>query len=263
MEDDEAHCPPALEFFQQVDELARKAVQNVASENEEQLQKEDEVVEEKIVQDEAVTQMEDDEIPQEAHVVAAITEEDSQKIDTVGDASLQKEVENIAEKEHQKVDTPQNVEENPSVQDQRVEENTEQVAQEVDKDTLEVVEILASKMMSGENAQSQEDEKMKFSTGFDLNIEDLNSNFNTDVFQDAQETIHIVQETFETEDQNVQVSADQHVQENPHDVKATQSKKLKASKFIPMFSSKVEIIDFETIGQQNLLLKEDSITLED
>jgi len=37
MEDDEAHSPPALELFQQVAELARKAVQNVAGKNEEQL----------------------------------------------------------------------------------------------------------------------------------------------------------------------------------------------------------------------------------
>jgi len=47
-------------------------------------------------------------------------------------------------------------------------------------------------MMSGENAQSQEDKQMKFSTGFDLNIEDLNLDFNTDVFQDAQKTVQIV-----------------------------------------------------------------------
>jgi len=44
-------------------------------------------------------------------------------------------------------------------------------------------------MMSGENAQSQEDKQIEFSTGFDLNIEDLNSNFNTDVVQDAQEIV--------------------------------------------------------------------------
>jgi len=33
MEDDEAHSPPALKLFQQVAELARKAVHNVAGEN--------------------------------------------------------------------------------------------------------------------------------------------------------------------------------------------------------------------------------------
>jgi len=97
--------------------------------------------------------MEDDEIPQEAHMVAGITEEDSQKIDSVGDVSLQKEEENVAEKEHQKVDTPQNVEENLFNQDQRVAENIEQVAQEVDEDTQEVAEILASKMMIKWNFQ--------------------------------------------------------------------------------------------------------------
>jgi hypothetical protein len=51
--------------------------------------------------------------------------------------------------------------------------------------------------------------------------------------------IQNVQETSEIEDQNVQVSADQNVHENAPDAEATQSKKLKASKFIPLFSSKV------------------------
>jgi hypothetical protein len=46
--------------------------------------------------------------------------------------------------------------------------------------------------MSGENAQSQEDEQSELSTSFHLNIEDLNSDFNNDVFQDAQETGQIV-----------------------------------------------------------------------
>jgi len=39
VEDDEAHSPPVMELFQQVAELARKAVQNVDGVNEEQLQK--------------------------------------------------------------------------------------------------------------------------------------------------------------------------------------------------------------------------------
>jgi hypothetical protein len=51
-------------------------------------------------------------------------------------------------------------------------------------------------------------------------------------------TVQTVQETSEMEDQNVQVSADQNVQENAPDDEATQFKKLKASKFIPLFSSK-------------------------
>ena len=78
--------------------------------------------------------------------------------------------------------------------------------------------------MSQGNTQVQKDEHMEFSSGFDLNIEDLNSYFNTDVFQDAQDTVQIVQETSEIEDQNVQVSADQNVQENAPDAEATQSK---------------------------------------
>jgi len=127
MEDHEAHSPPALKLFQQVAELARKAVQNAADENEEHLKKEDEVVEEEIVQRWG------------CHsngwwwdTSSCCTEEDSQKIDSVDYASLQKKDENVAEtaeEEHQKVDTPQNVEENPPDQDQRVEENTELAAQ--------------------------------------------------------------------------------------------------------------------------------------
>jgi len=74
--------------------------------------------------------------------------------------------------------------------------------------------------------------------------------------------IQNVQETSEIEDQNARESADQNVQENAPDAEATQSKKFKASKFISLFSSKVEILYFKKIGQQELLLKEHSITLE-
>jgi len=63
--------------------------------------------------------------------------------------------------------------------------------------------------MSGEDVQ---DEHMEFSTGYDLNIEDLNSDFNNDRFQDGQETVQIVQERSEIEDHNVLVVADQNVQ---------------------------------------------------
>jgi len=52
---------------------------------------------------------------------------------------------------------------------------------------------------------------MKLSTGFDLNIEDINTYFNKEVFQDGQETIQIVHESTEIEDQNVPVSAAQNV----------------------------------------------------
>jgi len=103
---------------------------------------------------------------------------------------------------------------------------------------------------------------MKLSTWFDLNTEDINTYFNEEVFQDGQETIQIVQELTEIEDQNVPVyaaSTDQNVQRNAPNDEATQSKKMKASKFIPLSSNKVEIIYFEKIGQQELLLKEDSI----
>ena len=176
--DDQAHYPPAMKLFSQVVELARKIVQNVV--DEEQFQKEDEVVQERNVQNEAM-------------MVASVTEDDAQK---VKDASLQKEAENVektCEKLHQKVD-----EVLPQI-----------VAQRVDEDTQEVAEILASKMMSGEDVQ---DEHMEFSTGYDLNIEDLNSDFNNDRFQDGQETVQIVQERSEIEDHNVLVVADQNVQ---------------------------------------------------
>ena len=46
-------------------------------------------------------------------------------------------------------------------------------------------------------------------------------------------TVQTVQETFEMEDQNVQVSADQNVQENAPDDEATQSKKIESFKVHP------------------------------
>ena len=111
--DDEVHSPPTMELFQQVYEIARKTIQNVADEK--QHQKEDEVVQEENVQDEAT-------------MATLVTEYNAHK---VGDASLQEKDKNVAETtEYQKVDEviPQHVEENSSNQDHRVEENTEQVA---------------------------------------------------------------------------------------------------------------------------------------
>jgi len=60
--DDQAHYPPAMKLFSQVVELARKIVQNVV--DEEQFQKEDEVVQERNVQNEAM-------------MVASVTEDDA------------------------------------------------------------------------------------------------------------------------------------------------------------------------------------------
>jgi len=46
-----------------------------------------------------------------------------------------------------------------------------------------VAELLASNMSREEAVQN---ENMEFSTGFDLNIEDINTDFNNEVFQDGQ-----------------------------------------------------------------------------
>ena len=81
-------------------------------------------------------------------------------------------------------------------------------------------------MFSEENAQSQTDEQMEFSTGFDINIEDLHFDFNNDVFQDAQQTVEIVQETSETEGKNVLMPTDQIVQYTNQDVQGNASNEL-------------------------------------
>jgi len=55
----------------------------------------------------------------------------------------------------------------------------------------EVAQILASQMLSEENHQMETDEQYQVGTqvGFDHNIEDLNSDFNAEVFQDALEEV--------------------------------------------------------------------------
>jgi len=114
----------------------------------------------------------------------------------VSEASLSKEA--VIDKEAAEVHEgiPQIVEENSLEDVQRVEENTEKNAQNFDEETQKVAELLASNMNRGEPAQ---DELMEFSTGFDLNIEDLNSDFNNEVFQESQEITQHVQEMVELE----------------------------------------------------------------
>ena len=140
----------------------------------------------------------------------SVAEDDAQK---ENDASVQGEAENVKQAEaHEGI--PQAAEENSLNQDQRVEENTEKFAQNVDGDTQEVAELLASNMSREEAVQN---ENMEFSTGFDLNIEDINTDFNNEVFQDGQETAQHVQETAEAQNvaipeaQNVEVPAAQNV----------------------------------------------------
>jgi len=65
-----------------------------------------------------------------------------------------------------------------------------------------VAELLASNMSIEEDVQ---DEHGEFSTGIDLDIEDINTYFYNEVFQDGQETSQYGQET--TEVQSVEVSA--------------------------------------------------------
>lgn len=72
----------------------------------------------------------------------------------------------------------------------------------VDGETQEVAELLASNMNIEEEAQDVE-----FSTGFDLNIEDINIDFNSELFQDGQETTQQA-----PEGQNVEIPAVQNVQ---------------------------------------------------
>lgn len=105
----------------------------------------------------------------------------------------------------------------------RVEENTEKDTQNVDEDTQKVAEILASNMSIEEDVQV---EQMEFSTGFDLNIEDVNTDFNNEVFQDGQGTTQHVQEPAAV--QNVEVSKDQNVEIPAEDIPVSQNVQVSA-----------------------------------
>ena len=118
--------------------------------------------------------------------------------------------------DHQKVeDSLKQGVEAPS-EDIRVEENTEIQSQNVDEDAREVAKILVSNSFGSKNQPMDVDEEagleqenVEAHPDFDLNIEDINTDFNNEVFQDGQETAQFVQET--TEAQNVEVSAAQNV----------------------------------------------------
>ncbi|XP_024642227.1 uncharacterized protein [Medicago truncatula] len=132
-----------------------------------------------------------------------IGEDDAQKVD---DASLQKEAEKVNQAEESE-EIPQDAASNPD--DQRVEENTEFGTQNVDGKTQEVAELLASNMNIEEEAQDVE-----FSTGFDLNIEDINIDFNSELFQDGQETTQQAPKVSKAQnDEDIHVMADQDNQE--------------------------------------------------
>ncbi|XP_039682976.1 DNA ligase 1-like [Medicago truncatula] len=141
-------------------------------------------------------------------------EDDAQKDN---DASLQEEAENAKQATEVHESIPQDAKENSLDQNQRVEENTEFDAQIVDDTTQEVAELLASNMSIDE--EEVQVEHMDFSTGIDLNVEDINTDFNNEVFQDGQETAQYVQKTTEAQNvevpptQNVEVSEAQNVEE--------------------------------------------------
>jgi len=130
-----------------------------------------------------------------------VNEENAQKD---SEASPPKEAMDIEKAVETHEGIPQTAKENSLDGDQRVEENTEKEAQNIDEETQEVAELLASNMNREELPQ---DEPMEFLTGFDLNIEDFNSDFNNEVFQDSQEITQHAQETTEPEVQKVEVSA--------------------------------------------------------
>jgi len=135
-----------------------------------------------------------------------------------------KAVENVGEfaDDHQKVDASLNqaVEEPSGVL--RVEENIEPQVQNVDEDTREVVEILVSNSFGSKDQQKevvkeiqQEHENVGAQVDFDLNVEDFPTDFNEEIFQDAQAEIeNIQQENFVLENQFDQENPDQNVQGN-------------------------------------------------
>ncbi|KEH15728.1 hypothetical protein MTR_0611s0030, partial [Medicago truncatula] len=143
---------------------------------------------------------------------ALLREDDAQKVD---DASSQEEAEIAKEATKVHEVKPQAAKENSFDQDKRVEENTEFDAQNVDDDTQEMAEFLVSNMSIEEAVQ---EEQMDFSTRFDLNVEDINTDFN-EVFLEDKETAQIVQETSATQNveangaQDVEMSAAQNVED--------------------------------------------------
>jgi len=123
----------------------------------------------------------------------SMNEENAQKDNEASPPKEAMDIEKAAET-HEGI--PQTAKENSLDADQRVEENTEKKAHNVDEETQKLAELLASNMSREEPTQ---DEPMEFSTGFDLKIEDFNSDFNNEVFQDSQEITQHAQETVEQE----------------------------------------------------------------
>lgn len=125
----------------------------------------------------------------------SMTKEDAQKID---DASPQEEAEKVNQAEESE-EIPQDVVPNSVDQDQRVQENIEFDTHNVDEETQEVAELLASNMSTEEEAQNVE-----FSTGIDLNIKDVNNDFNDEVLAQNDEDVHVMadQDNLELDDQH-------------------------------------------------------------
>jgi len=100
-------------------------------------------------------------------------------------------------------------------EDIRVEENTETQVQKVDDEGREVAEILVSNTLGSENQQmdvveeaQMEHENVGGLADFDLNVEYMTTEFNGEIFQDAQkESEHIQEENIEQENQTVQETA--------------------------------------------------------
>ena len=135
------------------------------------------------------------------------------------EASSPKEAMDIEKAAETHEGIPHTTKENSLDGDQRVEENTKKKAQNVDEETQEVAELLASNMSREEPTQ---DEPMEFLIGFDLNIEDFNSDFNNEVFQDCQEITPPTAEEAQIVDQNAQgaeqnqLFADENIDQNAY-----------------------------------------------
>jgi len=116
-------------------------------------------------------------------------------------------IQNVDETLDQGVETPS--------EDIRVEENTESQAQKVDDEAREVAEILVSNTLGSENQQMDVDEEAQMQhenvgglADFDLNVEDMTTDFNGETFQDAQEeSEHIQEVNIQQENQTVQETA--------------------------------------------------------
>jgi len=135
-----------------------------------------------MMQEEVVSHEKEEEPTQDALKTATTTEDELQKVDSTSAAVVY----NVTISPSEQLQKVVEVEENTNKTAQKVIDAVDEASQEDDQDMHDVAEILVSQRMSEghDEMDSQEIEQAENQTGFDLNVEDPNSDLN--VYQDAQ-----------------------------------------------------------------------------